>query len=230
MKSDRAFTLVELLGVACVVGLVMAVLLPTLSYGARGQSKKEQNGQQLRGVHCALVTYAQGNKTYYPGIQRNGKLEKDHSVAGVLQLLLDASFFPGDYIIHPDDAKTSWQRGEVRVDHYSYALLRIEDRPEQAEWRDTLNSEAIVASDRAVGSVDPGLVASLWNKAGDKHGGRWRGHVVYNDNAVRFEQSADGYTTRYGDGNPNRANDYLFADDGKSGNADMVYRGTDGHL
>ena len=71
-----------------------------------------------------------------------------------------------------------------------------------AEWAQTLNSQAIVLSDRNTATqANP---ASIHVDPGDP----WAGSVLWNDNHVGFEQE-DVFETKYGHGELNEA-DRLF--------------------
>ena len=81
MRRTEGFTLIELLVVISIIALLIGILLPALGL-ARETARQMQSSTQVRGIHNALVTYAQGNKSYYPGIMPTG--------------LLAASFAPAD--------------------------------------------------------------------------------------------------------------------------------------
>ncbi len=225
MKRTKAFTLIELLVVISIIALLIGILLPALG-AARRTARQMQNSTQVRGIHNALVTFAQGNKTYYPGMTPEGLLEsgaEDSEVEENFERLLEAGFFPGDYAVAPVDVKTTWTNGDVTTQNYSYAMLNIASANEQVEWRDTLNAEAIVLSDRAEGGATAAAAKSIWTSdAGD-----WRGSLGWNDNHVTLEQSSEDHTTKYGNDTTNDADDFLFGDDQTgAGDAFMIYSGT----
>lgn len=69
MKRSKAFTLIELLVVISIIALLIAILLPALS-SARQSARAMQSNTQLRGIQQGMFTYAQSNKTWYPGMDR----------------------------------------------------------------------------------------------------------------------------------------------------------------
>ena len=90
--------------------------------------------------------------------------------------------------------------------HYSYAMLSIAGQPGSppdaencaAEWSQTLNTQAIVMSDRNTGrNATTGVESIHTTRAGD-----WKGSVLWNDNHVGFEQNCI-FETRYGSGTLN---------------------------
>ena len=188
-----------------VIAILIALLLPALG-AARHTARQMQNNTQVRGIHQAMVMYAQSNKSYYPGIGLQGEVV-DPSAAGRLQLLLEGNYFTGEYLISPSDTgMTPWTSGQLLPTEYSYAILDIaEPGGRRDEWRDTLNTEAVTVSDRNTGvSGNPADYMSVHTDTP----GDWRGSVGWNDNHVVFETDAI-LSTKYGDYDPN-PNDNLF--------------------
>ncbi len=226
MRRPRAFTLIELLVVISIIALLIGILLPALG-AARRTARQMQSSTQVRGIHNALVTYAQGNKSYFPGILPTGLLDPGNTAPGNhYQQLLERGFFPGEYSLSPADVKQTWTSGAVTTSNYSYSMLSIDRTgnvaPEGAEWQDTINTDAIVLSDRGIGT-SAADARSVWTN--DPTEG-WRGTVGWNDNHVSFESAHDGLTSSYGDDPVNDGDDDLFLDDEASlGDALMVYSG-----
>lgn len=73
MRSERAFTLVELLVVIAVIAILIGVLLPALA-GARVQARKTANSMQLRAIHQGMIVFGNSNDTYFPGLDSRGKM------------------------------------------------------------------------------------------------------------------------------------------------------------
>ncbi len=143
-----------------------------------------QNNTQIRGIHQAMVMYAQSNRMYFPGRDRNGSIV-DANVEYRFQRLLEGNYFTGEYAISPSEIKAVWTTGTVTSANYSYAMLDIDAGPggRYNEWRDTLNTEAPAIADRNTGTDAAANVESIWSP----HPGDWRGSVAYNDNHVVFE-------------------------------------------
>lgn len=233
MCKRRGFTLIELLVVISIIALLIAILLPALS-AARRTARQMQSNTHIRGIHTSLVAYAQGNKTYYPGLNDRGDLENPIAPWDVYDVLLDRGYFAGNYALSPAEVKVEWTGSPVTTDNYSYSMLSIFRRQEQSEWQDTVNAEAIVLSDRAIGifGTVPNI-RSVWNVTDSVE--EWQGGVGWNDNHVTYESTYFDFITRYGI-NPANVNDAtgigtdrLFENDSNittNGNAFMVYDGT----
>ncbi len=222
----KGFTLIELLVVISIIALLIGILLPALG-AARRTARQMQSNTQVRGVQSALVLYAAGNNTYYVGLKTNadeadlgGATDTGWEVDERYEELLDEAYFTGEYVISPGEVKTQWTSGNLLTANYSFTMLSINEGPERDEWKDTINTEALVVSDRAVGTVSgPSSFTSVWTTdAGD-----WRGSTAWNDNHVKFEQTSSSFTTKYGS-HVNSANDDIFGDAAATtGDATMAY-------
>lgn len=255
MRRTKGFTLIELLVVISIIALLIGILLPALN-AARRTARQMQSNTIVRGMHQALVTYSQGNKTKYPGVGRpdtnpedgfvdnaqplnstedpTGKSGEGYDVEARYYLLLDGNYFTGDYPISPVDSKTGWTSGRVFSSNYSYSMLKIDDRDQtqapgdeesdgrRREWQDTMNTQAVIMSDRNTG---PGVDAQNTNiqvlSVHTSKEGQWKGSVVWNDNHVSFE-SSHILETKYSGGEPvidpitDEPNDNLFNEDDDS--------------
>ena len=86
----------------------------------------------------------------------------------------------------------------------SYTVLDVSRHdgdafPLMPEWKETINTQAIILADRAVGDGnDPATRSSVWTEPGS---GEWRGSVCRNDGSTSFEASpgAPDWNLRYGD-------------------------------
>jgi type II secretory pathway pseudopilin PulG len=144
-------------------------------------------------------------------------------------IMLDGDFFTPEYAISPSEVadvdEVEWG-GNVGTGtvfwnadkkNYSYAMLGIKgvagEAPDAkfaaraAEWRQTLNMQAIALSDRNVGDNATNQVQSIHSDRGG-----WQGSVLWNDNHVGFENE-QYFETKYANGQLNfNPPDNLFDD------------------
>ncbi|MEM6332919.1 MAG: DUF4190 domain-containing protein [Planctomycetota bacterium] len=187
-----------------VLALMIGILLPALG-AARRTARQMQSNTQIRGIHQAHVMFAHSNNRNFPGLTSAGELELNalepsgpHGGHPALrfQLLLEANYFTGEYLLSPVESGLSeWTGGPLQEDQYSFAALRIAENNTSrntwhpdvvGEWSETLNTFAPVLGDRNTG-IDPDLSVSSIHTELDS--GDWRGSVTYNDNHVVFETS-----------------------------------------
>jgi hypothetical protein len=201
-----------------------------------------QNSTQLRGIHQALVIYAQSNKTWYPGIASdgttmtqaevnatgtftgNGAFANGRNSSAIFAIALNQDVFTPEYLLSPaeDGGEPVNEATDTDLDfdgsgepiNFSYANLYWQENgtgPQEsgrvADWKESFNSEAIVLSDRLIGSG--ATRSSLWT---DLESGLWEGTITNNDNSTNFENTDEGYTTQYG--NTRVEDDSLFETDG----------------
>jgi len=175
-----------------------------------------------------MMTYAAGNKDYYPGLNSKGEV-LDISVEHRYWELLDNNAFTGEYIISPAETKNIWTTGQITSDNYSYSMLELDgdigkkpDAGRGEEWRLGINTQAVIMSDRNSGtdahsgvqSIYPGSSSSL---------GSWFGAIGRNDGSVAYE-STHLVDTQYGKTGPVHIDDNLFEAAGAD-DAYMIYTG-----
>jgi prepilin-type N-terminal cleavage/methylation domain-containing protein len=194
MKSIKAFTLIELLVVISIIALLIGILLPALA-SARSHARQLQGTTQVRGMHTGLTLFGQSNKSWYPGIDSNGRLittaimdDNPATVENRYQSMLDQHYFPGNYIINPQEqGRTIWQPGgTVTKDNYSFAMLMLypsNTGDREDEWRETSNAMAPVLGDRALGN-GVGIKSIHTNPSLNLTD--WQGSVAWNDNHAGF--------------------------------------------
>ncbi|MBX2850869.1 MAG: prepilin-type N-terminal cleavage/methylation domain-containing protein [Phycisphaeraceae bacterium] len=224
-RRHRAFTLIELLVVISIIALLIAILLPALG-AARLSARKAQSNTQLRGTHQAMVTFAQSNKGFFPGLRSSGNqwvmpADNDAAAHGSTvmaryAILLEGDFFTPEYALHPNDPQphTAYNPNSATpLDHtnYSYAMLEIVRRNNETgpniipgnsehkrgEWRETMNAQAIIMSDRLI-DVPPTSFGDPSTYIGiwSDEPGESEWGVVWNDNHTVFERTPF-FETRY---------------------------------
>ncbi len=228
--NRAGFSIVELLVVIVVITAMLAIQLPS-NAAARRTARRMQNSTQLRGIHQGLVTFANSNKNNFVGLNAKGQILEDNAintgnsgtgdfVQARMWILLNQEFITPEYAISPSEVANiqAYDPGGAEVPapvqwnkdakHYSYAMLAIDTPGRLAEWKETLNSQAIVLSDRNTGTNATDRVRSIHTN----NFGEWHGSVLWNDNHVGFENE-QYYETKFGNGQLNRkVFDNLFDD------------------
>lgn len=174
-----------------------------------------------------------------------GSSSAGHSPEGRFWILQKGDYFTPEYMISPSETgrveeydpgtdptpdAVVYDTGANGLKNYSYAMLSIRattpdgtNAPDvgarAAEWGASLNSQAIVLSDRNTGSDAGNGIRSIHTD----DDGEWTGSVLWNDNHVGFEQE-EVFETKFGNGslnvdNNSDGNDNLFTDnDGAAAN------------
>ncbi|AHF90708.1 N-terminal cleavage protein [Opitutaceae bacterium TAV5] len=65
MKKPSAFTLIELLTVIAIIGILAAIIIPTVGV-VRGKAKAVTCASNMRQIGTAMLTYASDNKNHFP--------------------------------------------------------------------------------------------------------------------------------------------------------------------
>jgi type II secretory pathway pseudopilin PulG len=243
--QSRAFTKIEFLVVLSIIALLVGILTPVLKH-MRDQRIGPRNSANLRGIHQAMLIFAENNNKHLPGLDASGNILPAHSPAyssiprntltgasfsARYYTLLNGSFVQGQLLINPLDTFSWWSTGDPMPtpDQFSYPLLRLSDSRQgldtvthsgrAIEWRSTYNSQAILLIDRNTGSASTANQArSVWS---DFNGQRnhWLGHVLWGDNHAEFHG-----TPRLGENSLNtkyaniiNTDDFLFSSDALPG-------------
>jgi type II secretory pathway pseudopilin PulG len=231
--TRRAITLFEVLITTVVVLVAVAIIVPSLSH-KRTQQIMAKNATQMRDIHQAMVTYSQGNKFWFPGATNTGKVDANAAISdrhGSIMRLQSDEYFEADLNISPaeldEQVASEGLRSEGVNQRGSYAVLEYAINGIGSnlstlgirEWRDQLNTSAIIVSDRQMGK--PGEPRSLWARNSDE----CKGHVVFGDNHVQFELSDGPFGGKYGQnkGSGTGTIGFLFeCCDGKKADGRMV--------
>ena len=67
-------------GVFASVAILTVLFLPAIN-SARRNARQMQNSEQLRGIHQAMVTYAQGNEFWFPGATPEGTVNENAAIS-----------------------------------------------------------------------------------------------------------------------------------------------------
>ena len=236
----HGMTLIEVIVVLIIIAVLVAVLLPAIGTSTR-TTRRLQNNTQLRGIHQGFITFAQSNEAggqggYYPGLDASGDVVPDGPLTGHsgdgdvpaarMWMLLNGNFFTPDYMVGPADdhaVKLVVPAGgpipPVIPENFSYAFQSLAGHPaERSEWKETLNTAAPIAGDRAIGT-GPADISSVDTSLGS---GDWRGLVVRNDNTTSFVTHHVFTDTKYGREPVNPVDD-IFADDPAAADAYLVH-------
>jgi len=240
MRKRRAFTLIELLVVISIIALLIGILLPALG-AARRVANRNASNTQIRGIHQGLVTYAQANGGFFPGIERNGETDVSiGSPSAIFQFLKDRDFFTEEYDNSPAESDPQVTIGDG---FYSYALLDNDSdlSPDLASgrrlsWQDSISGSEPLIADRAINNSSVALaslgdpVRSLWTSprpgVNDYLGG-----MVWGDNHVTTENAREIPSAQLGN-KPEVSDDDMFRDADSDNSGDdpfFIYAGTDAY-
>ncbi|MFK7788636.1 MAG: hypothetical protein AB8C95_03955 [Phycisphaeraceae bacterium] len=218
---QKSFNIVHA-AVALLCVMVIVTIMVVLNSARTRDRTRMPNSTQLRGIHQGMVTFANSNKEFFPGLAPDGSedtqvldwreegiplMQAGLSIDQRFAILLHGDYFTPEYAISPGENDPNikpWPgEGTITTGHYSYAMLQIPaEGGRRDEWKQTLNSQAIVMSDRNTGTLTS--PSSIHVDSGDA----WAGSVLWNDSHVGFE-STDEFETKYNGGDLNEA-DRLF--------------------
>jgi prepilin-type N-terminal cleavage/methylation domain-containing protein len=224
--------------IALLIGILLPALGAARRTARQMANNTQLRGIHQGMVTFAQSNKSGGGDGYFPGLDPDGTFHDGQQPAGnyvgtpslpgnSVALMLNDNLFPPEYCNNPADSAVNPVDINVNAaiggDSFSYAMLELNDadpnpnagdkkpdRARAAEWKETLNTSAVIMSDKNTGANADTNVSSVWT---EDESGDWRGGVTKNDNSTSFETSHVIDQTKYGN---NRANptDNLFAEDG----------------
>ena len=223
----QSFRLRDLAAVIVLVAFLFALSVP-VGEASGHSSRRMQHKTQLHGIHQGLVTFANSNRNFFPGIDESG-VRVAPDVEDRWGLLMEGDFITPEYAVsplEPDATIQEWDDSQpLSSSNYSYAMLQIPaEGGRYAEWSQSLNSQAIVLSYRNTGTEQDTL--GIQNERSESSSllgctyntrqpyleiGHWVGDVLYNDNHVTFLETDKPDTDYAGHPNPE---DRLFSSEG----------------
>ena len=222
--------------IALLIGILLPALGAARRTARQMANNTQLRGIHQGFVTFAQSNKRGGNDGFFPMLRSDGKVaEREPSdptayrggnpgqPGNAIALMLNGNFFTPEYVINPADSAGQEPELNVPVDttNFSYAFLNLgdivglsttDDLPAgrsqaRQEWRETLNTQAIVLSDLNTGADVTTMRSSVWT---EEDSGDWRGGIVRNDNSTGFEtDSVEVSQTKYGNAQANTA-DNLF--------------------
>ena len=225
--------------IALLIGILLPALGAARRTARQMANNTQLRGIHQGFVTFAQSNKRGGNDGFFPMLRADGKVAErelvaDETYGGLTQgspsnavaLMLNGNFFTPEYVINPSDslAQEVEDGQDVALTNFSYAFLDLGDLDAlttqavlptdragaRQEWKETLNTAAVMLTDLNTGTDDADARSSVWT---EENSGDWRGGVVRNDNSTSFEtDSSDFSQTKYGNNQAN-TRDNLFGGD-----------------
>ena len=213
MRTQKAFTLVEMFVVIVTVAVLLSLILPA-GRGKTGGGKMKSS-TQARSIVQAMLTHASSNREILPGRDVNGEVpaseikysdQGGHSVEGRYAIMLEQQWLGAPVLINPAEIKkTAWSPPSmVTAANYSYALLAIAGpaaMPRSTSWSGgIIGSATPLVCDRLTSTITPnGRNTQSYRSCWSARGQQWLGIVAYGDAHTDFEDDSIIETTRFSD-------------------------------
>ena len=224
--------------IALLIGILLPALGAARRTARQMANNTQLRGVHQGFVTFAQSNKRGGNDGFFPMLRSDGRVAAGEDVAdenygggnsgepsNAVALMLNGNFFTPEYVINPSDSEGQEVEvgDDVMTTNFSYAFLDIgiaagtgtdvDLTPAFAgnrqEWRETLNTQAVVLSDLNTGADAADMRSSVWT---EENSGDWRGGVVRNDNSTGFETDSTNFSqTKYGNNEANTTDDLFTA-------------------
>ncbi len=222
--------------IALLIGILLPALGAARRTARQMANNTQLRGVHQGFVTFAQSNKRGGNDGFFPMLRSDGRVAAAEDTAdenygagsqgqpaNAVALMLNGNFFTPEYVINPADSQGQEVEvgDDVETDNFSYAFLDLGDisglgtqdalpgarSQARQEWRETLNTQAVILTDLNTGTDDDNARSSVWT---EENSGDWRGGIVRNDNSTGFEtDSRELSQTKYGNAEANTA-DNLF--------------------
>ena len=222
--------------IALLIGILLPALGAARRTARQMANNTQLRGVHQGFVTFAQSNKRGGNDGFFPMLRSDGRVAAAEDTAdenygagsqgqpaNAVALMLNGNFFTPEYVINPADSQGQEVEvgDDVETDNFSYAFLDLGDisglgtqdalpgarSQARQEWRETLNTQAVILTDLNTGTDDDNARSSVWT---EENSGDWRGGIVRNDNSTGFEtDSVEVSQTKYGNAQANTA-DNLF--------------------
>ena len=242
--------------IALLIGILLPALGAARRTARQMSNNTQLRGIHHGFVPFAQSNKRGGNDGFFPTLDGSGDLADFEAapVAGdgeyggveigsqrdVIAKMLNGNFFTPDYVINPADSGAVEAEIDTNIllTNYSYAMLDLGDNSAATagdgpadngraiEWKETLNTSAIIIADLNTGNdATQGTdISSVWTELDS---GDWRGGVTRNDNSTSFETTPLFEQTKYGN-NAAIDEDNIFSDAGGTDGEDYTNGGAAG--